>query len=204
MAQIKRETAIVCMVDTLLQGSFVKTEGWTPSYFSTELGNISRVNIVGVIVSKEPSGGMLLDDGSGRLLLRSFDDAPFEKFEIGDLILIIGRPRIYNEQKYVLPEIIKKIDSKWGAYRRVQLDILKTHLPLVKKETRIALEPATKIINYSQKALEFIRDLDDGTGAEINEVTKRTGAPNAEDIIRKLIEEGEIYEIKPGKVKVLE
>ena len=192
------------MVDTLLQGSFVKTEGWTPSYFSTELGNISRVNLVGVIVSKESAGGALIDDGSGRLLLRSFDDAPFEKFEIGDLVLVIGRPRIYNEQKYIIPEKIKKIDPKWCAYRRAQLNILKTRLPLVKKETRIALEPITKIVNYFQKALEFIKDLDDGTGAEINEIAKRTGAPNAEEIIRKLIEEGEIYEIRPGKVKVLE
>jgi hypothetical protein len=204
MAQIKRETAIICMVDDLLKGSFVKTEGWNPSYFSTDLGNISRVNIMGVVVSNEPVGGLILDDGSGRILLRSFEENAFGNLEISDLIMVIGRPRVYNEQKYVLPEIIKKINPSWGAYRQVQLELLRKKIKPVKREIRIPIPGEEQPVNYFQKILEFIRDLDAGGGADAGEVIKRSNAPKAEALIQKLIEEGEIFEIRPGVLKILE
>jgi RPA family protein len=202
MAQIKRETAMICLVDDLLRGSFVKTEGWNPSYMATDLGNISRVNVMGVVVSKEPAGGVILDDGSGRILLRSFEGDLFSYVDAGDLVMVIGRPRVYNEQKYVLPEIIRKINPKWSAFRQLQLEILKKKAKPLKKEARMVVEEEHGV-NYSQKIMEFIRDLDAGSGADIEEVIKRSGAPNAEELVRKLIEEGEIFELKPGKLKVL-
>lgn len=203
MAQFKRETAVICMVDDLLRGDFVRTEGWNPSYFSTDFGPVSRVNLVGVVVSKEPAGGVILDDGSGKILLRSFGEPSFENLDAGDLILIIGRPRKYNEQKYVLPEIIRKIDHRWAAYRQVQLGILKKSIRPGKKETRLPIAESEKPVNYYQKILSFIIDLDDGGGADTEEVIKRSGAPNGEVLIKKLIEEGEIFELRPGKLKVL-
>jgi RPA family protein len=204
MAQIKRETAMICTVDDLLKGNFVRTEGWNPSYFSTRLGDVSRVNLIGVIVSKENAEGLLLDDGSGRILLRSFGEISFSEVDIGDLILVIGRPRTYNEQNYVLPEIIRKISQKWGAYRQLQLDILRKKIIPEKKETRITIKEEEQPVNHYQKIIAFIRDLDSGSGADTEEVIKRSGVQNGENFIRKLIEEGEIFEFKPGKLKVLE
>lgn len=201
MASIKREIAMICMIDDLLQGSFVRTEGWNPSYFSTEMGDVSRANIIGVVVNREPNGGVLLDDGSGRILLRSFEENAFAGVDTGDLVLVIGRPRIYNEQKYVLPEIIKKVDHKWGEYRRLQLELLRKR---VKKAVAVSIKEAVPPVNYFQKILEFIKDLDSGSGADAEEVIKRSGAPDADALIRKLIEEGEIFELKPGKLKILE
>jgi RPA family protein len=204
MASIKREKAMICMIDDLLQGSFVRTEGWNPSYFSTEMGDVSRANIMGVVVNKEPNGGVLLDDGSGRILLRSFEENAFAGVDTGDLVLVIGRPRIYNEQKYVLPEIIKKVDHKWGEYRRLQLELLRKRVKRVKKAVAVSIKEAVPPVNYFQKILEFIKDLDSGSGADAEEVIKRSGAPDADALIRKLIEEGEIFELKPGKLKILE
>jgi len=204
LAQIKRETAIICMVDDLLRGSFVKTEGWKPSYFSTDLGDVSRVNLMGVVVSMETSGGILIDDGSGRILLRSFEEQAFTDFNIGDLVTVIGRPRVYNEQKYVLPEVMKKINQKWGAFRQLQLQLLKGKRKKPTQESRVMVEDKEKPVNHFQKILEFVKDLDTGEGADIEEVKKRTGAPNSEELIRKLIEEGEIFETRPGKLKILE
>ena len=204
MVQIKRETAIICMIDDLLKGSFIRTEGWNPSYFSTDLGDISRVSIMGVIVNKEPSGRMIIDDSSGRILLRSFENKAFLDLNIGDLVMVIGRPRVYNEEKYILPEIIKKIDHKWGAYRQLQLKLLRKKMRTRKKENRILVKEEKQPINYFQRILEFVKDLDTGEGADIEEVKKRSGAPNAEELINKLIEEGEVFEVRPGKLKVLE
>lgn len=204
MAQVKREVAVICMIDSILKGDFVRTEGWNPSYFSTDFGKISRANIIGVVVNKEPSGSILVDDGSGRILLRSFEGDAFGNLNIGELILIIGRPRIYNEQKYILPEIIKKLDPRWGQYRQIQLEIKRKNLAPVKKENRIVLQPEPKPTNHFQRIVEFIKDLDEGEGADIGEVIRRANVPNGEELVRKLIEEGEIFELKPGKLKILE
>ena len=204
MPSIKRETAIICMVDDLLRGSFIKTEGWNPSYFSTELGDISRVNIMGVVVSKDPANRLVIDDSSGRIVLRSFENEAFAGVNIGDLITVIGRPRVYNEEKYVLPEIVRKIGQKWGVFRQLQLEALEKKRKKVKKEDRVLLKEESQSVNYFQKILEFIKDLDTGEGAEIGDVKKRSNAPNAEELIKKLIEEGEIFEIRPGKLKILE
>jgi len=204
MAQIKREIAAICMIDSLLNGRFVRTEGWNPSYFSTDFGDVSRVNVIGVVINKENAGGVLVNDGTGSILLRNFEGDVFGGLDLGDLILIIGRPRVYNEQKYILPEIIKKLNPKWGEYRKLQLGLLKKRMLPVKRESRVALETETKQVNHFQKIMNFIKDLDDGNGAEIGEVIKRANTPNGEELIRKLIEEGEIFELKPGYVKILE
>jgi hypothetical protein len=202
MAQIKRETAIICAVNDLLQGSFVRTEGWAPSYFSTEAGNISRANLMGVVVNKETEG-IVIDDGSGRILLRSFDTA-LPETEIGDLMLIIGRPRIFNEKKYVVPEIMKKIDPKWAEYRKLQLERIPRATMPAPVEKREIITETQKGQNPYQRIVEFIKDLDTGEGADIGEVERRSGAPNAGELISRLIEEGEIFEIKPGRIKILE
>jgi hypothetical protein len=204
MAQVKRETASICRVNDLLSGHYVKTEGWAPSYFETGLGTISRASLMGVVVSKDQSG-VLLDDGTGRIILRAFEEGPLSRVEIGDFILVIGRPRIYNEQKYVLPEIIKKIDAAWAEFRRAQMELLVpvevVHKPEPKKA---APEPVEQVSNPYSKIVEFIRDLDAGEGADSQEVAKRSGFANADELILRLLEEGEIFEFRPGKLKILE
>ncbi|MFH0869945.1 MAG: hypothetical protein V1866_02720 [archaeon] len=203
MAQIKRETAIICTIKDILSGSFVKTEGLTPSYFSTDRGNVSRANIIGVIVNGD-ADGTVVDDGTGRILLRSFDQHPgVSEKEIGTLVMIIGRPRVFNEQKYIVPEIIKKINPKWGEFRKAYLEINHVNPALFKKEVRVPVKEESPTVNPYQKIIEFIKDLDVGNGADINDVMKRSGIPAAEELIRKLIEEGEVFEIRPGKLKLL-
>jgi RPA family protein len=203
MAQIKRETAIICTIRDILIGSFVKTEGLTPSYFSTDRGNISRANIIGVVVNNDGEG-FVVDDGTGRILLRSFEaQIGLDAAEVGSLVMIIGRPRIFNEQKYIVPEIIKKIDQGWAEFRKAYLELNKAEQVLVKKEVRIPVKEESPSTNPYQKVIGFIKDLDVGGGADINDVVKRSGLPGAEEVVKKLIEEGEIFEIKPGKLKLL-
>jgi RPA family protein len=209
MVQVKRETAIICTVQDLLLGEFVKTEGWSPSYFATDVGDISRANLLGVIVSKEENG-LIMDDGSGQILLRSFEANSFHLFEVGDFVLVVGRPRMYNNQKYVMPEILKKIDSAWAEFRKAQLELGRKPITRHVKETKASVEEDSveeKPINHFQTILEFIKDLDSGDGASSEEVIKRSSAKNvknADELIRKLIEEGEIFEIRPGRLKLLE
>jgi RPA family protein len=209
MVQIKRETASICQAADILNGDFVKADGWNPSYFSTELGNISRVNFLGVLISKDPDG-LLFDDGSGRIRIRNFEGNAFDEFKVGELVLVIGRPRMYNEQKYILPEIIKQTDPVWAEFRKKQIELLKRTKKVIRPKKEDQIQPTEKIHlpnpigNNFQKIMDFVKDLDNGEGASTDEVIVRSSIPNANDLIYKLIEEGEIFEIKPGRLKLLE
>jgi RPA family protein len=205
MAQVKRETASICMVNDIIKGSFVKTEGWSPSYFAIKTGNVSRANVMGVVVSKDQRGAVL-DDGTGRILLRSFDSsAALDFVEVGDFVTVIGRPRAYNDEKYILPEIVKKTKPEWAEFRKALLSSLKPIQKVIVEESRVVVsEEVEPTANYYQRILSFIRDLDLGEGASLEEVANRSGIPTPEVIIRRLLEEGEIFEIKPGRLKVLE
>ena len=203
MSQIKRETAIICSVRAIIKGNFVKTEGWAPSYFETEAGNISRVNITGVVISKQDDKGMILDDGTDRIVIRSFETNLPSNISIGDLTTVIGRPRMYNEEKYVLPEIIKKTSPKWAEFRKIQVSLTPKKKVSAQPKHKIIVEEEPRQINHYQRIIEFVNDLDSGNGADASEVVKRLGVDNAEELIKRLIEEGEIFEPKAGKLKVL-
>ena len=56
----------------------------------------------------------------------------------------------------------------------------------------------------SDRILEIIRELDDGQGAAVEKVLAKAGRPDAETMLTNLLAEGEIFEIRPGRVKVLE
>ena len=58
--------------------------------------------------------------------------------------------------------------------------------------------------NPIQIIYNLIKSLDKGDGADIEDVIKESKINNCEDIINNLLREGEIFEIKKGKLKILE
>ena len=122
----KRQIAYKVKISDLITGHYVKEEGWEPNYVVTKKGNISRANIIGVIVLTSSEGSapsITIDDGSGQIIVRNFENPKiFENLNLGDPVLIIGRPRDFNGI-YIIPEIIKKIENKkWLDVRKKELD----------------------------------------------------------------------------------
>ena len=58
--------------------------------------------------------------------------------------------------------------------------------------------------NNTEKVFNLIKKLDKSYGANIEDVIEESGIANCEDIIEALLNEGEIFEVKPGHLKVLE
>ena len=58
-------------------------------------------------------------------------------------------------------------------------------------------------VNYSQAIIDAINELDEGEGATTSKVIEQTRLDNTEQYIETLINEGEIFEIRPGQLKVL-
>lgn len=214
MPEVKRQTAYKCSIKSILEGKYIQRPGWDPNYISLGDLQISRINILAVIVSRD-NNNFAIDDGTGQIQVMFFGDQnKFVSFEIGDVVLIIGRPREYNGKRFVVPEIMRKInDKRWIEYRRLELDLQTIIVPKQMEEEKgeneeaFVDEPQKEERfedNYASILLAAIRKLDKGEGANVNDVIKASGLEKADKYIISLINEGEIFEIRTGRLKILE
>ena len=96
--QIKRMTAKFVDINEINKGTFVKRTGWDPSGVLTNYGEISRVNLTGLIVSidqEENITTVIIDDGTGNIQLRAFEEIKSE-LKVGEIIRVIGKIRENN------------------------------------------------------------------------------------------------------------
>jgi hypothetical protein len=205
-SDFKRQTAFKCNIESLNTGVFVKRPGWESSYLMTDYGDFSRVNIIAVIVNKDENS-ITLDDGTGQIVARVFDKSGIiANTIIGSPVLLIARPREYNNQVYLTIDLIKNIDDKgWIAYRKKELSLIKkirdTVHQEVKKEAKIV--ESTNTMNSKERIIQIIRELDNGDGADIDEIIRFSKIKNAEELIQDFILRGEVFELKPGKIKLM-
>lgn len=228
----KRNIAIKVTISDIVNSEYKKEDGWTPNFIKTSRGEVTRVNIIGIVVSKEENNGvnsLMINDSTGTISLRSFEDNEMLKIpKIGQLVLVIGRPREYNNEKYIMAEIVKKIDDKlWMNVRKKELEIeseideileknsiINEHNkkvnempPIIKESEKNQSKKdeliVTPQINHYEVVLGLIKSMDNGYGVSYEDIILTSKLKNAEDIIKSLIEEGEIFEIRPGILKVL-
>jgi len=90
---------------------------------------ISKVKLVGTVVQKsvrpdKSYGYLILDNGTGTIRLRLWEEQmPLaEDVREGDLILVIGKIRVFKEEKYVVPEILKVLkDPRWERVHTLEV-----------------------------------------------------------------------------------
>ena len=170
---------------------------------------------------------MIIDDGSENVSVKAWkeDIKLIENVEIGTAILLIGRVREYNEKIYLSPEIVKPLDKlEWVELRKKELlkeygtatkfEEVKTEQPIRQvegpKEILVATEEeiVEDITTESdrQKILNDIEKLHGEDGVETEKVISNTDVEESRvrSIIQELLKEGEIFEISPGKIKIIE
>ncbi len=198
--QKKRNIAYKLRIGDILKSKPIVQEG---KFLFLELGDkkIVRVNIIANAVDKYLSEGekkyasITVDDASGQIRLKAFgDDITILKEIIqGDTLQIVGNVREYNSELYLLPEIAKKVDPKWLLVRKLEIQKSRKDIPLATNA------PIRDVI------LEKIKKADDSGGIEIEKLIMDTEASpeliNGE--IKKLLENGEIYEPRPGVLRYL-
>ncbi len=215
---VQRQTAVKLLIADLLNGEFSKEESQTP-VLSLGEQKIYRVNIIGLVIGKaeeEVLANLFLNDGTSSINLRFFERNPaLDELNTGDAVMVVGRLRDYNGERYLSPEIVKKVDRLWLQHRRKELGAEARQIKAVVKE-----EPAGKIIKQDGveeeskdksseflspegKILKSIADLDKGEGAEIEEVLAASKVDYAEEIIKRMLERGELFQIMPGRVKAV-
>jgi RPA family protein len=230
MEQQLRQTAYKVWISDLLNKKLQKEEGeWTPNYILIDNKKVSRVNIIATVVMKTISedknyATLTIDDSSSDIQIKAWkEDVPsLENIEIGDTVLVVGKIREYNSQIYLTHEIIRPLEKKeWIDLRKKELASLygqrETQEPKIqetpKEETREDKQPSIVIeevvdseSNVRQKILNTIGKLDKAEGADITEVLEdsKIDEEEANSAIQELLKEGEIFEIKAGRLKIIE
>ncbi len=197
---VKRNIAYKMRIGDILKSNPIIQEG---RLLFLELGDkkIVRVNIVANVVDKFSNDGekkyasLTIDDASGQIRIKAFGDdiQALTNCMQGDTLRVIGNIREYNNELYIIPEIIKKVDPKWLLVRKFEIQKTRKDIPLTSNT------PLRDII------LDKIKKSEKEGGLDVDVIIMDTEASpdliNSE--IKKLLEEGLIYEPRPGRLRYL-
>lgn len=233
-------------IKELEEGKHIEEKEQNPNYILiNEDKKIFRINVMATLVHKELRGSVtsiLIDDGTGKIIMRMFEENKTAmNLEVGDVIQIIGKIRIFNQEKYIFPEIIKKISHAWLKVRSLELqkdkkqtekqeqnisqkrDKLEIKNNASKKEIVKEAAPIKRTAEENtnnfgiiseeieennpllpfEKLSKLIIQLDKGEGALIEELIKKSPLEKTEELIEKMLENGDLFQNMPGKVKLL-
>ena len=215
--QQTRLTAKKVIISEIIKGKFIKKTGFESSYVLTRLGRrLSRVRVLGVIVDKflspdEKYASITIDDSTDTVRCKSFVNVKiFDGLVPGDLVDVFGKLREYNEEVYLMPEIVRKVSANFETMRLLET---KQILDKQRKNVENLLELKSKVSNLEdlkrvavgiddvdgileaqqfveeeksaegkiqEKILSMISQLDKGEGVEYETLLKDSGLKETE------------------------
>ena len=245
------EGAVILSIKDIKSSNFIHSEDFnSPSHIVYKGLNISEINVLGVVVNKS-NNSITIEDGSGNIEIRFFDDDKINTLNISDTVLSIARPRRYNEKLYLSPRMVKKVeDEKRLKLRKTKKEFFSLWLDKISKEevntkesnsesenkeNKIEVNKETVKNNEDEKEtidfdledkdeddevsneakdaieesngkkelLQYIKKNDPGDGADYEKIIDEFGM-KIDEKLNKLLEEGDIFEVRAGKYKVLD
>ena len=203
--QFKRNTAYKFRIGDILIGKPIMNG---ERFGFLELGDkkIVRVNVIGNIVDKYENMGetkyisFTADDGSGQIRIKVFGDDTerFKDFSLGQTVVVIGNIRQWNDEMYISPEIIKEMNPKYLLIRKLETEKEKVVSPgYMEKE---------QIMAVKDRILDMIKDSESEGGMDTEKLILKLQDFSPVMInkeIQKLLEEGIVFEPRPGKIRYL-
>jgi hypothetical protein len=198
----KRNTAYKLRIGDVLKGVPMMDEG---KFLFLELGDkkVVRVNILANCVDKfiqegeKQFGTLTVDDASGQLKLKVFgeDIDRVKNIMQGDTLQIIGNMREWNGEIYMIPEVAKKVDARWLLVRKLEIQNARKDLPVDEKGDN----------SLKNQILDKIKDAesDGGIDREVLVMDVEASPEAIESEVKKLLEDGLIYEPRPGRLRYL-
>jgi RPA family protein len=199
--EFKRHIAYKYRIGELLAGK-PTIESDRFKFLEIDDKKIIRVNIIANVTDKFVQEGekkyatLTIDDASGQIRVKSFGDEiqKLVPFVQGDTLQVIGLLRTWNNELYLTPEIIVKKDPSYLLIRKLEVEATKPK-KLDKNESQ----------QMRDSILTLIKENDEKGGIDVdsmkNQLQTTTETVNQE--IKKLLEEGMIYEPRPGKLRYL-
>lgn len=203
-------TARKVRLKDLMGGKWVKKEGMEPSFVITESGEkLSRVRVLGTVVGRFVAedgnfASITLDDGTDTVRVKTFKTVkPLDTVNPGTLVEAIGKVREYNEEIYMMPEVITHVkDPNLLLLREAELALRAKN----RKENPVSAEEEESQDSVDDGALrKQILEVISGSpdGVEYSSIPESVQAPEAriESVVNELLAEGICYEPTPGKIK---
>ena len=210
MEQINRLVAYKLWLSYLNENNFVARTGeFESNYVTLNDKQVSRINVIANVVNKYENEdktykAITVDDSSSQIRLKTWreDTKILDNINPGDIVLVIGKVKKYNDEIYVLPEIVKKVNANEELLRKLELikeyGIPKEKLNLDEPETKIEYEE----INFSSndlrnKLLSLIEKYEENLGVTLEEIKLQLHYKIEEinKILEELLKEGEIYQV---------
>lgn len=197
----KRHTAYKLRIGSLLAGKPV-LEGDRLKALDFGDRQVARANIIANVVEKfvqegeKKFGSVTLDDGSGQIRVKAFGDdvERFSSLNQGDTVLVIGLVRVWNNEIYITPDIIKKKEPSYLLLRKLEVE---AELPKTLEQPQRAA--------MKDRIIEMVKAAEKDGGVDIEkiilELKEHPELINQE--IRRLLEDGIAYEPRPGKLRWL-
>ncbi|MFX1475893.1 MAG: OB-fold nucleic acid binding domain-containing protein [Promethearchaeota archaeon] len=131
----QRATAAKISIEEIVKGTLITRQGDRVVGVETHLGQVSRVNVIATVVDRfegrrdegeeeKRYATITIDDGTDviRVKMWGSDCERIEGIEVGDLVLVIGKIRRYQEETYINGEIVRKLDDpNWETVRILEL-----------------------------------------------------------------------------------
>ncbi len=200
--KFKRHIAFKLRIGDILSGNPIMDEERF-KHLDLDGRNVVRVNVIGNVVEKFESTGekqyifTTIDDGSGQIALKAFGDGieKLKNITQGQTILVIGVLRNFNNETYISPEIIREQDTKYLLLRKMEVE---------KNRSKSEEFPKEKIVAVKDKILGVIKNAEEGIEVDQMITDLRDISPEIiRQEIQKFLEEGIIFEPRPGMVRYL-
>jgi len=211
--KIERNTAYKLRIGDILIGKPVSDN---ERFSFLELGGkrIVRVNVIGNIVDKFESEGdknyifTTIDDGSGQISVKAFGDDinKIKDKTQGQTILVIGVLRQFNNEVYISPEIIRETDPRYLLVRKLETEGERRENLSSQDVGSTSGEQQGNQNSIKDRILETIKNSEQDGGVYTDQIIMQNKDASPEIInqeIKKLLEEGIIFEPRPGKVRWL-
>lgn len=199
--QYKRNIAYKLRIISLIEGKPI-LENDRLKHLELNNKQVVRVNIAANIIEKYIQEGekkyatITLDDGSGQIKVKFFGEEVDKliQYNQGDTILVIGVLRSWNNEIYITSEVIKKKDASYLLLRKFEIE---AEMPKITNQANLS--------ELKDKLLFMIKESEKEGGVDIDrmilEIKEHPEIINQE--IKKLLEDGVIYEPRPGKLRWL-
>ncbi len=234
--QKKRQTALKLRIADLNRGEVISNEKM--NFVEIDGKHAGRVNVIANVIDKfvndseKKYAALTIDDASSQIRVKSFGDdiSKIKNIEIGDTVVVIGALRFFNNEIYILPEIIRKTEPEWLLVRKLEIEKnsvgkqesvksddrlsrqLKNIKPTREQEQMINSIAFNKKVDVTEekielpakeKILDMLKKSDDGVDVETIIMSTNLPVEEINNIIAEMLENAEIYEPKPGRIRIL-
>jgi len=218
-----KPTAYKLRISDLLRGRYVRSADISePSHLITPFGNkVIKARVIGTVVEKflrdDHGYAMLrLDDGTDTITVRAWREEvqELEKFDLGDVLDVIGRIREFEGKVYIVPDMIIKVeDPNFELMREIE-NLNHAWLSRFSGSGAEAVSQAGEQVpeeglpqvseELKNRVILALERLDAPEGVSPMDICNELGIPEAqvEEALRVLLILGSIYEPLAGKYRL--